>query len=51
MEEPTTQIVEKGARDLVIATSRGDTRYKKSITMQASAYSAEYAKYWEKPGG
>ncbi|NLL82057.1 MAG: DUF348 domain-containing protein [Tissierellia bacterium] len=50
VEEPTTQIVEKGARDLVIATSRGDTRYKKSITMQASAYSAEYASTGKKPG-
>ncbi|MDD2447204.1 MAG: 3D domain-containing protein [Tissierellia bacterium] len=50
IEEPVAKIIEKGTKDLIVATSRGDTRYKKSITMHASAYSAEHASTGKGPG-
>jgi 3D (Asp-Asp-Asp) domain-containing protein len=50
VEEPVPQIVEKGTKELVIATSRGDTRYKKSMVMTATAYSASYESTGKKPG-
>lgn len=50
VQEPIPKIVEKGTKELVIATSRGDTRYKKSIVMNASAYSASFESTGKRPG-
>jgi len=48
--EPIPRIVEKGSKELVIATSRGDTRYRKAITMKASAYDLSYESTGKSPG-
>lgn len=50
VSEPIPRIVEKGSREQVIATSRGNTRYKKVITMNASAYDSGYASTGKRPG-
>lgn len=47
--EPIEQVVERGSRD-VILTSRGDTRFRKSITMNASAYDLSYESTGKNPG-
>ncbi|TFZ41424.1 DUF348 domain-containing protein [Soehngenia longivitae] len=49
IEEPVTQVVEKGTKN-VIATSRGSTRFKKSIVMTATAYDNSYASTGKYPG-
>ena len=40
--EPVTRLVEKGSKELVVATSRGDTRYRRKVTMTATAYDISY---------
>ncbi len=50
VSEPIPRIVEKGSREQVITTSRGDTRYKRVITMNASAYDSSYASTGKRPG-
>ncbi|NLY44424.1 MAG: DUF348 domain-containing protein [Tissierella sp.] len=47
--EPVEQVTEKGSRDLIL-TSRGDTRFRKSITMNASAYDLSYESTGKRPG-
>lgn len=49
IEEVKDHIVEKGIRDS-INTSRGDTRYKKSITMNATAYDLSFQSTGKRPG-
>ena len=48
--EPIPRIVDKGSKELVISTSRGDTRYRKAITMKASAYDLSYESTGKSPG-
>ena len=48
--EPIPRIVEKGSKELVVATTRGDTRYSKVITMNASAYDLSYQSTGKRPG-
>ncbi len=50
ISEPIPRIVEKGSREKFVTTSRGDTRYKKAITMNASAYDLSYASTGKRPG-
>ncbi len=50
VSEPIPRIVEKGSREQVVATSRGNTRYRKAITMNASAYDSSYASTGKSPG-
>ena len=47
--EPVEQLKEKGSRDLII-TSRGDTRFRNSMTMNASAYDLSYESTGKRPG-
>ncbi|MDR7857604.1 3D domain-containing protein [Tissierella sp.] len=47
--EPISNIVEKGTKDLIV-TSRGDTSYRKAITMSATAYDLSYESTGKKPG-
>ena len=50
IKEPTSRIVEKGSKVLAVATSRGDARYRKVITMNASAYDLSYQSTGKRPG-
>ena len=47
--EPIDEIKEKGSRD-VITTSRGATRFRNSITMNASAYDLSFESTGKRPG-
>lgn len=47
--EPIPQITEKGSKDFIV-TSRGETRYRKTITMNASAYDLSYQSTKKNPG-
>ncbi len=47
--EPIDRIIEKGARDS-ITTSRGDTRFRKAVTMNASAYDLSFESTGKRPG-
>lgn len=47
--EPKDRIIEKGARDS-ISTSRGDTRFRKAITMNATAYDLSFESTGKRPG-
>lgn len=47
--EPINEITEKGSRE-IITTSRGDTRFRKSITMTATAYDLSFASTGKNPG-
>lgn len=49
IEKPVPKIVEKGTRNR-LASSRGNTRYKKAITMTATAYDLSYESCGKKPG-
>lgn len=49
MEEVKDHIVEKGISD-TLNTSRGETRYTKSITMNASAYDLSFKSTGKRPG-
>lgn len=47
--EPVDEVKERGSRDF-ITTSRGDTRFRKSITMNASAYDLSFQSTGKNPG-
>ncbi|MCK9443365.1 MAG: 3D domain-containing protein [Tissierellaceae bacterium] len=47
--EPVSKIVEKGTKDIIV-TSRGDTRYRKALTMSATAYDLSYESCRKNPG-
>ncbi len=47
--DPISNIVEKGTKDLIV-TSRGDTSFRKSITMTATAYDLSYESTGKNPG-
>lgn len=49
IKDPIPKITEKGTRN-VIASSRGNTRYKKAITMVATAYDLSYKSTGKRPG-
>ena len=49
IEKPIPKIVEKGTKNR-LATSRGGARYKKAITMTATAYDLSYESCGKKPG-
>lgn len=49
VSEPVTRVVERGTRDYIV-TSRGNTRYKKSIVMTATAYDLSFASTGKRPG-
>lgn len=49
IKEPVPKIVEKGTKDYLIS-SRGKTRYKKAITMVATAYDNSYESTGKRPG-
>ncbi|MDR7869665.1 MAG: 3D domain-containing protein [Tissierellaceae bacterium] len=49
VEEPVDLVKEKGARDFIL-TSRGDTRFRKSITMTATAYDLSFESTGKRPG-
>lgn len=47
--EPEDKVIEKGTRKFIV-TSRGNTRYRKNITMTATAYDLSYASTGKRPG-
>jgi uncharacterized protein YabE (DUF348 family) len=47
--EPVPQIIEKGVNNIVV-TSRGETRFKDSFVMEATAYDLSYASTKKRPG-
>lgn len=47
--EPVNKIIEKGSRD-VITTSRGATRFRKSLIMNGSAYDLSFESTGKRPG-
>lgn len=47
--EPIPEVVEEGTKNILVA-SRGNTRYKKAIIMNASAYDLSYKSTGKKPG-
>lgn len=49
IETPVTEMAERGTRQLV-ATTRGSRNFKKSITMNASAYDLSYRSTGKRPG-
>lgn len=49
ISKPVTHIVEKGTRDR-IRTSRGETNYRKSMVMNATAYDLSFASCGKRPG-
>lgn len=49
IEQPSAKIVEKGIKDS-FTSSRGKTRYKKAITMIATAYDLSYKSTGKRPG-
>ena len=49
IEKPIPKIVEKGTKNR-LASSRGSTRYKKAITMTATAYDLSYESCGKRPG-
>lgn len=49
VDEPIDQVKERGSRDS-ITTSRGDTRFRQSITMNASAYDLSFQSTGKVPG-
>ncbi len=49
VKQPTIKIVRKGTKDLFVS-SRGNTSYKKSLVMVASAYDLSYQSTGKRPG-
>lgn len=47
--EPVSQVIERGANNMV-ATSRGDVRFREAMIMNASAYDLSYASTGKRPG-
>ena len=47
--EPISNIIEKGTKDLIV-TSRGNTSYRKAITMSATAYDLSFESCGKNPG-
>lgn len=47
--EPIPQIIEKGSRDFIV-TSRGNTRYRDSMIMTATAYDLSFQSTGKRPG-
>jgi len=49
VEEPVPHVIEKGSKDF-IDTSRGETKFSRSVTMTATAYDLSYASTGKTPG-
>ena len=49
VREPVNHVKEKGSRDFIV-TSRGDTRFSRSLTMNASAYDLSFESTGKLPG-
>lgn len=49
LEEPLPQVTEKGTNN-VLSTSRGDTRFKEAMVLEATAYDLSYASTRKRPG-
>lgn len=49
IEQPVKEMAERGTRQMV-ATSRGNTNFKKAMTMNASAYDLSYQSTGKRPG-
>ncbi len=49
LEEPLPQVTEKGTNN-VLSTSRGDTRFKEAMVLEATAYDLSYASTGKRPG-
>lgn len=49
VEEPKNHIVEKGSRDYIL-TSRGETRYRRAVVMEATAYDLSFESTGKRPG-
>ncbi|MGM0397341.1 MAG: 3D domain-containing protein [Bacillota bacterium] len=49
VSEPVSQVIEKGANNM-IATSRGDVRFKEAMIMNASAYDLSFGSTGKRPG-
>ena len=49
INEPVANVIEKGVRDRVVVTSRGNADYKKVLTMSASAYDLSFASCGKNP--
>ena len=50
ISEPVNKLVEKGTKELVVTTSRGDTRYRRKVAMTATAYDLSYESTGKSPG-
>lgn len=50
VEKPIEKIVEKGSKERIIATSRGNTDYRKAVVMSATAYDLSFASCGKNPG-
>ena len=49
LEEPLPQVTEKGTNN-VLSTSRGDTRFKEAMVLEATAYDLSYTSTGKRPG-
>ncbi|HMM69150.1 MAG TPA: 3D domain-containing protein [Gudongella oleilytica] len=49
LEEPVSQVIEKGVNNIVL-TSRGETRFKDTMILEATAYDLSYASTGKRPG-
>ena len=49
LQEPLSQVIEKGVNN-VVSTSRGETRFKEAIVLEATAYDLSYASTGKRPG-
>lgn len=49
LEEPVSQIIERGVNNIVL-TSRGETRFKDTMILEATAYDLSYASTGKRPG-
>lgn len=49
IQEPVSQVIERGVNNVVL-TSRGETRFKDTIVLEATAYDLSYASTGKRPG-
>lgn len=50
LKDPVSQIVERGTRTKIATPSRGNTEFKSSVVMTATAYDLSYASTGKRPG-
>lgn len=49
LQEPVSQVIEKGVNNIV-STSRGETRFKEALILEATAYDLSYQSTGKRPG-